>query len=65
MHYYSGEATGLDQRVPYRDIMSKKTMVEVEGPPTGMVFKKPSRLGRESLKRILQAADNIKFSVKK
>ncbi|XP_008849336.1 general transcription factor II-I repeat domain-containing protein 2 isoform X3 [Nannospalax galili] len=60
-----GEAIGVDfpVKVPYRKITFNPGCVVIDGLPPGVVFKAPGYLEISSMKRILDAADFIKFTV--
>ncbi|XP_052024588.1 general transcription factor II-I repeat domain-containing protein 2B isoform X5 [Apodemus sylvaticus] len=60
-----GEAIGVDfpVKVPYRKITFNPGCVVVDGMPPGVVFKAPGYLEISSMRRILDAADFIKFTV--
>ncbi|CAH7250542.1 general transcription factor II-I repeat domain-containing protein 2 [Phodopus roborovskii] len=60
-----GEAIGVDfpVKVPYRKITFNPGCVVIDGMPPGVVFKAPGYLEISSMKRILDAADSIKFTV--
>ncbi|NXG17510.1 GTF2I factor, partial [Grallaria varia] len=60
-----GEATGMNFRVkvPYRKITMNPGCVVVEGLPPGVAFKAPSYLEISSMKKILESAEFIKFTV--
>ncbi|NWU10388.1 GTF2I factor, partial [Cephalopterus ornatus] len=60
-----GEATGMNfpVKVPYRKITTNPGCVVVEGMPPGVVFKAPSYLEINSMKKILESAELIKFTV--
>ncbi|XP_040587313.1 general transcription factor II-I repeat domain-containing protein 2 isoform X2 [Mesocricetus auratus] len=60
-----GEAIGVDfpVKVPYRKITFNPGCVVIDGMPPGVVFKAPGYLEISSMKRILDAADFIKFTV--
>ncbi|XP_075420946.1 general transcription factor II-I repeat domain-containing protein 2B-like isoform X2 [Tenrec ecaudatus] len=60
-----GEAVGVDfpVKVPYRKITFNPGCVLVQGMPPGVVFKAPGYLEISSMKRILDAAEFIKFTV--
>ncbi|XP_045139817.1 general transcription factor II-I repeat domain-containing protein 2 isoform X1 [Echinops telfairi] len=60
-----GEAIGVDfpVKVPYRKITFNPGCVLVQGMPPGVVFKAPGYLEISSMKRILDAAEFIKFTV--
>ncbi|NXP19450.1 GTF2I factor, partial [Scytalopus superciliaris] len=60
-----GEATGTNfpVKVPYRKITTNPGCVVVEGLPPGVAFKAPSYLEISSMKKILESAELIKFTV--
>nr|XP_044999571.1 general transcription factor II-I repeat domain-containing protein 2B isoform X5 [Jaculus jaculus] len=60
-----GEAIGVDfpVKVPYRKITFNPGCVVIDGMPPGVVFKAPGYLKISSMRRILDAADFIKFTV--
>ncbi|NXK90008.1 GTF2I factor, partial [Formicarius rufipectus] len=60
-----GEATGMNfpVKVPYRKITTNPGCVVVEGLPPGVTFKAPSYLEISSMKKILESAELIKFTV--
>ncbi|XP_014404013.1 PREDICTED: general transcription factor II-I repeat domain-containing protein 2B isoform X3 [Myotis brandtii] len=60
-----GEAIGVDfpVKVPYRKITFNPGCVVIDGMPPGVVFKAPGYLEISSLRRILDAAEFIKFTV--
>ncbi|NWI51030.1 GTF2I factor, partial [Calyptomena viridis] len=60
-----GEATGMNfpVKVPYRKITTYPGCVVVEGLPPGVAFKAPSYLEMGSMKKILESAEFIKFTV--
>ncbi|XP_012597643.2 general transcription factor II-I repeat domain-containing protein 2B isoform X1 [Microcebus murinus] len=60
-----GEAIGVDfpVKVPYRKITFNPGCVVVDGMPPGVVFKAPGYLEISSMRRILDAAEFIKFTV--
>ncbi|XP_029802553.1 general transcription factor II-I repeat domain-containing protein 2 isoform X2 [Suricata suricatta] len=60
-----GEAIGVDfpVKVPYRKITFNPGCVVIDGMPPGVVFKAPGYLEISSMRRILDAADFIKFTV--
>ncbi|KAL6087635.1 hypothetical protein STEG23_035379, partial [Scotinomys teguina] len=60
-----GEAIGVDfpVKVPYRKITFNPGCVVIDGLPPGVVFKAPGYLEISSMRRILDAADFIKFTV--
>ncbi|KAL1768420.1 general transcription factor II-I repeat domain-containing protein 2B isoform X2 [Sigmodon hispidus] len=60
-----GEAIGVEfpVKVPYRKITFNPGCVVIEGMPPGVVFKAPGYLEISSMRRILDAADSIKFTV--
>ncbi|NXA09224.1 GTF2I factor, partial [Sapayoa aenigma] len=60
-----GEATGMNfpVKVPYRKITTNPGCVVVEGMPPGVAFKAPSYLEMSSMKKILESAELIKFTV--
>ncbi|XP_055462244.1 general transcription factor II-I isoform X7 [Psammomys obesus] len=60
-----GEAIGMDfpVKVPYRKITINPGCVVVDGMPPGVTFKAPSYLEISSMRRILDSAEFIKFTV--
>lgn len=60
-----GEATGMNfpVKVPYRKITNNPGCVLVDGMPPGVAFKAPSYLEISSMRKILQSAKFIKFTV--
>uniref|UniRef100_A0A8C5TBZ8 Uncharacterized protein n=1 Tax=Malurus cyaneus samueli TaxID=2593467 RepID=A0A8C5TBZ8_9PASS len=60
-----GEATGMDfpVKVPYRKITNNPGCVLVDGMPPGVAFKAPSYLEVSSMKKILESAKFIKFTI--
>ncbi|NXO90395.1 GTF2I factor, partial [Certhia brachydactyla] len=60
-----GEATGMNfpVKVPYRKITNNPGCVLVDGMPPGVAFKAPSYLEISSMKKILESAKCIKFTV--
>ncbi|KAM7033025.1 general transcription factor II-I isoform 3-T3 [Acridotheres tristis] len=60
-----GEATGMNfpVKVPYRKITNNPGCVLVDGMPPGVAFKAPSYLEINSMKKILESAESIKFTV--
>ncbi|XP_076996398.1 general transcription factor II-I repeat domain-containing protein 2B [Tamandua tetradactyla] len=60
-----GEAIGVDfpVKVPYRKITFNPGCVVVDGLPPGVSFKAPGYLEISSMRRILDAAEFIKFTV--
>ncbi|XP_033924629.1 general transcription factor II-I isoform X2 [Melopsittacus undulatus] len=60
-----GEAIGLNfpVKVPYRKITTNPGCVTVDGLPPGVVFRAPSYLEVGSMRKILEAAESIKFTV--
>ncbi|NXL81451.1 GTF2I factor, partial [Leptocoma aspasia] len=60
-----GEATGMNfpVKVPYRKITNNPGCVLVDGMPPGVAFKAPSYLELSSMKKILESAEFIKFTV--
>ncbi|NXU08167.1 GTF2I factor, partial [Pardalotus punctatus] len=60
-----GEATGMNfpVKVPYRKITNNPGCVLVDGMPPGVAFKAPSYLEISSMKKILESAKFIKFTV--
>ncbi|KAM8835344.1 general transcription factor II-I repeat domain-containing protein 1 isoform 1-T1 [Synchiropus picturatus] len=63
---WAGEALGLDRSVavPYKLIRSSPESLEVSGLPDDVVFRNPNTYDVACLKKILQAADGVAFSVK-
>ncbi|NXE98108.1 GTF2I factor, partial [Menura novaehollandiae] len=60
-----GEATGMNfpVKVPYRKITNNPGCVLVDGMPPGVAFKAPSYLETSSMRKILESAEFIKFTV--
>uniref|UniRef100_H3BGF8 Ral transcription factor IIi n=1 Tax=Latimeria chalumnae TaxID=7897 RepID=H3BGF8_LATCH len=60
-----GEAIGMNfpVKVPYRKITTNPGCVVVDGMPPGVAFKAPSYLEISSMRRILESAEFIKFTV--
>ncbi|NXA97411.1 GTF2I factor, partial [Melanocharis versteri] len=60
-----GEATGMNfpVKVPYRKITNNPGCVLVDGMPPGVAFKAPSYLEIGSMRKILESAEFIKFTV--
>ncbi|XP_068124638.1 general transcription factor II-I isoform X2 [Hyperolius riggenbachi] len=60
-----GEAIGMNYpvKVPYRKITANPGCVVVDGMPSGVTFKAPSYLEISSMRRILDSAEFIKFTV--
>ncbi|XP_063809798.1 general transcription factor II-I isoform X2 [Pseudophryne corroboree] len=60
-----GEAIGMSfpVKVPYRKITTNPGCVVVDGMPSGVSFKAPSYLEISSMRRILDSAEFIKFTV--
>ncbi|XP_059722313.1 general transcription factor II-I isoform X7 [Haemorhous mexicanus] len=60
-----GEATGMNcsVKVPYRKITNNPGCVLVDGMPPGVAFKAPSYLELSSMRKILDSAEFIKFTV--
>ncbi|XP_068272079.1 general transcription factor II-I isoform X3 [Nyctibius grandis] len=60
-----GEAVGMNfpVKVPYRKITINPGCVVVDGMPPGVVFKAPSYLEISSMRKILESAEFIKFTV--
>ncbi|KAM6296699.1 general transcription factor II-I [Aegotheles albertisi] len=60
-----GEATGLNfpVKVPYRKITANPGSVVVDGLPPGVAFKAPSYLEMISMRKILESADSVKFTI--
>ncbi|KAM6110702.1 general transcription factor II-I [Pterocles gutturalis] len=60
-----GEATGMNfpVKVPYRKITINPGCVVVNGLPPGVAFKAPSYLEISSMRKILESAESIKFTV--
>ncbi|XP_073430841.1 general transcription factor II-I isoform X3 [Dendrobates tinctorius] len=60
-----GEAIGMNfpVKVPYRKITANPGCVVVDGMPQGVLFKAPSYLEISSMRRILDSAQFIKFTV--
>lgn len=61
----AGEAIGMGfpVKVPYRKITINPGCVVVDGMPPGVTFKAPSYLEISSMRRILDSAEFIKFTV--
>uniref|UniRef100_A0A7M4EIZ3 Ral transcription factor IIi n=1 Tax=Crocodylus porosus TaxID=8502 RepID=A0A7M4EIZ3_CROPO len=62
---YLGEAIGMNfpVKVPYRKITINPGCVVVDGMPPGVAFKAPSYLEISSMRKILESAEFIKFTV--
>ncbi|KAG8587422.1 hypothetical protein GDO81_005658 [Engystomops pustulosus] len=60
-----GEAIGMNfpVKVPYRKITANPGCIVVDGMPPGVLFKAPSYLEISSMRRILDSAQFIKFTV--
>ncbi|NXW60703.1 GTF2I factor, partial [Eurystomus gularis] len=60
-----GEAIGMNfpVKVPYRKITTNPGCVTVDGMPSGVAFKAPSYLEVGTMKKILESAEFIKFTV--
>uniref|UniRef100_A0A8C0ANY3 Uncharacterized protein n=1 Tax=Buteo japonicus TaxID=224669 RepID=A0A8C0ANY3_9AVES len=60
-----GEAIGMNfpVKVPYRKITINPGCVVVDGMPPGVAFKAPSYLEISSMRKILESAEFIKFTV--
>ncbi|NXD29072.1 GTF2I factor, partial [Spelaeornis formosus] len=60
-----GEATGMNfpVKVPYRKITNNPGCLVVDGMPPGVSFKAPSYLEINTMKKILESAEFIKFTV--
>ncbi|NXI81004.1 GTF2I factor, partial [Rhipidura dahli] len=60
-----GEATGMNfpVKVPYRKITNNPGCVLVDGMPPGVAFKAPSYLEMSSMRKILDSAKFIKFTI--
>ncbi|NWI35171.1 GTF2I factor, partial [Picathartes gymnocephalus] len=60
-----GEATGMNfpVKVPYRKISNNPGCVLVDGMPPGVEFKAPSYLEMSSMRKILESAEFIKFTI--
>ena len=60
-----GEAIGMGYpvKVPYRKITVNPGCVVVDGMPPGVSFKAPSYLEISSMRKILDSAEFIKFTV--
>ncbi|NWX66243.1 GTF2I factor, partial [Promerops cafer] len=60
-----GEATGMNfpVNVPYRKITNNPGCVLVDGMPPGVAFKAPSYLELSSMRKILESAEFIKFTI--
>ncbi|NXY16690.1 GTF2I factor, partial [Atrichornis clamosus] len=60
-----GEATGMNfpVKVPYRKISNNPGCMLVDGMPPGVTFKAPSYLEINSMRKILESAEFIKFTV--
>lgn len=61
-----GEALGLDRSVvvPYKLIRGSPESIEVTGLPDDVPFRNPNTYDIVCLEKILQAADEVKFSIK-
>lgn len=61
-----GEALGLDRSVvvPYKLIRGSPESIEVNGLPDDVPFRNPNTYDIVCLEKILQAADEVKFSIK-
>jgi hypothetical protein len=46
-------------------VAAKRVVIEVEGMPGGIEFKKPSRYGMDQLSSILEAGPGMKFTISK
>ncbi|NXI10021.1 GTF2I factor, partial [Irena cyanogastra] len=60
-----GEATGMNfpVKVPYRKITNNPGCVLVDGMPPGVTFKAPSYLELNAMRKILESAEFIKFTL--
>ncbi|TRZ20754.1 hypothetical protein HGM15179_006357 [Zosterops borbonicus] len=60
-----GEAIGMNfpVKVPYRKITNNPGSILVDGMPPGVAFKAPSYLEMNSMRKILESAESIKFTV--
>ncbi|NXV08835.1 GTF2I factor, partial [Cettia cetti] len=60
-----GEAIGMNfpVKVPYRKITNNPGSVLVDGLPPGVAFKAPSYLEMSSMRKILESAESIKFTI--
>ncbi|NXY36291.1 GTF2I factor, partial [Pomatorhinus ruficollis] len=60
-----GEAIGMNfpVKVPYRKITNNPGSVLVDGMPPGVAFKAPSYLEMSSMRKILESAESIKFTI--
>ncbi|RMC10875.1 hypothetical protein DUI87_12588 [Hirundo rustica rustica] len=60
-----GEAIGMNfpVKVPYRKITNNPGSVLVDGMPPGVAFKAPSYLEMNSMRKILESAESIKFTI--
>ncbi|NWZ65743.1 GTF2I factor, partial [Acrocephalus arundinaceus] len=60
-----GEAIGMNfpVKVPYRKITNNPGSVLVDGMPPGVAFKAPSYLEMSSMRKILESAELIKFTI--
>lgn len=63
--FIAGEAIGMNfpVKVPYRKITTNPGCVIVDGMPPGVPFKAPSYLEISAMKKILESANFIKFTV--
>lgn len=59
------EDAGGDGSVPYQALMEEKLSITVAGLPDGLKFQKPSQYGRNQLKKILDAAEDLSFEISK
>lgn len=50
-------------KVPYRTINSNPGCIVVDGLPLGVAFKAPSYLEINSMKKILESKESIKFNI--
>lgn len=64
--FLPGEALGLDRSVvvPYKLIRGSPESIEVNGLPDDVPFRNPNTYDIVCLEKILQAADEVKFSIK-
>ncbi|NWU34289.1 GTF2I factor, partial [Hylia prasina] len=60
-----GEAIGMNfpVKVPYRKITNNPGSVLVDGLPPGVAFKAPSYLEMNSMRKILESPESIKFTI--
>lgn len=64
--FLPGEALGLDRSVvvPYKLIRGSPESIEVNGLPDDVPFRNPNTYDIVCLEKILQTADEVKFSIK-